>query len=151
MQNNRLVRIRHSLPIGIQKRGRQWRVSLFFRTIQGGGVMSPIKLPITAAECVQAIRSPVMPDPETEAECVAFIREAFASSDRRTAIDIQNVLADVCQCGYADRAAIWNEHHLNKPPTARGRPQNPQTHSQKFEEIKNPAMILTTFCYIRLT
>lgn len=55
------------------------------------------------------------------------------------------MLADVCQRGYAHRAAIWNEHHLNKPPTAHGRPQNPQIHSQKFEEIKKPAMSLTTF------
>jgi len=58
--------------------------------------MSPIKLPTTAAECVQAIRSPVMPDPETEAECVAFIREAFASSDRRTAIDEQRSTFRMC-------------------------------------------------------
>jgi hypothetical protein len=66
-------------------------------------------------------------------------------ADREFALDIKNVLAEVCQRGYAHRAAIWNEHHLNKPPTARGRPQNPQIHSQKFEEIKKPAMSLTTF------
>ena len=66
-------------------------------------------------------------------------------ADREFALDIKNVLAEVCQRGYANRAAIWNEHHLNKPPTARRWPQNPQIHSQKFEEIKKPAMSLTTF------
>jgi hypothetical protein len=38
-----------------------------------------------------------------------FVRLAIASSERLPASDIQNVLADVCQRGYADRAAIWNE------------------------------------------
>ena len=66
-------------------------------------------------------------------------------ADREFALDIKNVLAEVGQRGYAHCAAIWNQHHLNKPPTARGRPQNPQIHSQKFEEIKKPAMSLTTF------
>src|SRR4028118_215848 len=48
-------------------------------------------------------------DLATHNECIAFIRKAFASAFRRTAIDIQNVLADVCQRGYAHRAPIWNE------------------------------------------
>jgi len=71
-------------------------------------------------------------DPATQGECVAFVRLAIAEADRQTALDIKNVLTEVFQRG-ADRAAIWNEHHLNKPPTARGRLQNPQIHSQKFE------------------
>ena len=54
-----------------------------------------------------AVRSPVQLDPATHAECLEFIRAAIASNDRQTALDIKNVLADVCQRGYVDRAAIW--------------------------------------------
>ena len=96
-----------------------------------------------------ALPEQVTPSNRTSSESRCTIgdesRLAIASGDREFALDIKNVLAEVCQRGYADRAAIWNEHHLNKPPTARGKPQNPQIHSQKFEEIKKPAMSLTTF------
>jgi len=37
------------------------------------------------------------------------VRLAIAAADRLPAIDIQNVLTEVCQNGHADRAAIWNE------------------------------------------
>jgi len=46
-------------------------------------------------------------DPATHVECLEFIRAALASNDRQTAIDIKNVVAEVCQNGYADRVAIW--------------------------------------------
>ncbi|MEG4306837.1 hypothetical protein [Microcoleus sp. D3_18a_C4] len=59
------------------------------------------------AESVQVVRSPSQLDPETHTECLGFIRAAIASNDRQTALDIKNVLADVCQQGHADRAAIW--------------------------------------------
>jgi len=50
-----------------------------------------------------------------------FVRLAIASSERLPASDIQNVLADVCQRGYADRAAIWNELTPSEQlPTVRG-------------------------------
>ena len=55
----------------------------------------------------QQTRSPVQIDPATHAECLEFIRAAIASNDRQTALDIKNVLADVCQRGYVDRAGIW--------------------------------------------
>lgn len=60
-------------------------------------------------ETTQQARSPVatQTDPATHAECLEFVRAAIASNDRQTALDIKNVLADVCQNGYADRAAIW--------------------------------------------
>lgn len=56
-------------------------------------------------------RSPVatQTDPDTHAECLGFIRTAIASNDRQTALDIKNVLADVCQRGHADRSQIWAE------------------------------------------
>lgn len=59
------------------------------------------------AVSVLAVRSPAQLDPDTHAECLEFIRTAIASNDRQTALDIKNVLAEVCQNGYADRAAIW--------------------------------------------
>jgi hypothetical protein len=46
-------------------------------------------------------------DPAAHIECLEFIRAAIASNDRQTALDIKNVLVEVCQNGYADRAAVW--------------------------------------------
>jgi len=43
------------------------------------------------SESVPTIRSPATLDPESEAECVAFIRSAIASNDRQTALDIKGV------------------------------------------------------------
>ncbi|MEG3972279.1 hypothetical protein QUA00_32360 [Microcoleus sp. T2B6] len=54
-----------------------------------------------------AVRSPSQLDPDTHTECLEFIRTAIASNDRQTALDIKNVLAEVCASGYADRAQIW--------------------------------------------
>ncbi|MEG4335723.1 hypothetical protein QUB40_27880 [Microcoleus sp. AT9_A2] len=56
-----------------------------------------------------AVRSPAPPqlDPATHTECLGFVRSAIASNDRQTALDIKNVLAEVCASGYADRAQIW--------------------------------------------
>jgi len=48
-----------------------------------------------------------MLDAATPIECLEFIRVAIVSNDRTTALDIKNVLAEVCQNGHADRAAIW--------------------------------------------
>ncbi|MEG4520992.1 hypothetical protein [Microcoleus sp. AT9b-C5] len=54
-------------------------------------------------------RSPVatQTDPATHAECLEFVRAAIASNDRQTALDIKNVLAEVCENGHADRKKIW--------------------------------------------
>jgi|GEM_PF-912069 len=60
-----------------------------------------------AAECVQAIRSPSPIDPAAHNECLEFIRLAIAEADRQTAHDVAKILKDVCDPGYADRAAIW--------------------------------------------
>ena len=43
------------------------------------------------------------------AECLEFIRAAIAAAHRQTALDIKNVVAEVCQKGYADRTKIWAE------------------------------------------
>jgi len=48
-------------------------------------------------------------NPAAHIECLEFIRAAIASNDRQTALDIKNVLVEVCQNGYADRVAIWTE------------------------------------------
>jgi len=48
-------------------------------------------------------------DPAAHIECLEFIRAAIASNDRQTALDIKNVLAEVCDSGYADRTKIWAE------------------------------------------
>jgi hypothetical protein len=76
-----------------------------------------------------AVRSPAKLDPATHAECLGFIRSAIAENDRQTALDIKNVLAEVCASGYADRAAIWADltpieqqqfqELLGPPPLAR--------------------------------
>lgn len=58
-------------------------------------------------ETTQQSRSPVQLDPAAHDECLEFVRIAIASNDRQTVIDIKNVLAEVCNSGYADRAAIW--------------------------------------------
>jgi predicted P-loop ATPase len=60
-----------------------------------------------AAECVQAIRSPSPIDPALHNECLEFIRLAIAEADRQTAHHVAKILKDVCDPGYADRAAIW--------------------------------------------
>ena len=49
----------------------------------------------------------VQTDPATHLECLDFIRAAIVEADRQTAQDIKNVLAEVCNSGYADRAEIW--------------------------------------------
>lgn len=46
-------------------------------------------------------------DPAAHIECLEFIRVAIASNDRQTALDIKNVLAEVCNFGYTDRTKIW--------------------------------------------
>ena len=46
-------------------------------------------------------------DPLAHAECLQFIRAAIAQNDPQTARDVVSALADCCQRGHADRAAIW--------------------------------------------
>ena len=58
-------------------------------------------------ESNQQSRSSAQLDPATHLECLEFIRAAIASNDRETAQDIKNVLAEVCDSGYADRTKIW--------------------------------------------
>jgi hypothetical protein len=57
----------------------------------------------------QQSRSSAQLDPATHLECLEFIRAAIVEADRQTAIDIKNVVAEVCQNGYADRATIWRD------------------------------------------
>jgi hypothetical protein len=62
-------------------------------------------------------------------ECLEFIRLAIAEADRQTAHHVAKILKDVCDPGYADRAAIWAEltpieqqqfqELLGPPPLAR--------------------------------
>lgn len=67
-------------------------------------------------------------DPDTQSECVVFIFSAIATADRQIALDIKNVLAEVCDSGYTDRTAIWTElappliahHFARKIKDARG-------------------------------
>ena len=78
-----------------------------------------------------------MLDAATPIECLEFIRAAIVSNDRTTALDIKNVLAEVCQNGHADRATIWADlipieqqqfqELLGPPPLAReAGPENPR-------------------------
>ncbi len=60
-------------------------------------------------ESNQQSRSSAQLDPATHLECLEFIRAAIVEADRQTAQDIKNVLAEVCNSGYADRAAIWRD------------------------------------------
>lgn len=75
-------------------------------------------------ETTQQSRSPVQLDPAAHDECLEFVRIAIASNDRQTVIDIKNVLAEVCNSGYADRAAIWADLT--------------QTERQQFQELLLP-------------
>ena len=63
-------------------------------------------------------------DPATHADCLQYLRSAIASNDRTTALDIKNVLAEVCENGHADRDAIWAELS--------------QTEQQQFRELLAP-------------
>ncbi|MEG3859160.1 hypothetical protein [Microcoleus sp. herbarium12] len=85
--------------------------------------MSHLQIPKTDSRLILKIGlngGSISIDPATQGECVMFVRLAIATSDRLPASDIQNVLADVCQRGYADRAAIWNElTPSEQPPTVR--------------------------------
>ena len=63
-------------------------------------------------------------DSATHTECLEFVRSAIASNDRTTALDIKNVLAEVCENGHADRDAIWAELS--------------QTEQQQFRELLAP-------------
>ena len=76
-------------------------------------------------------------DPDTQSECVVFIFSAIATADRQIALDIKKVLAEVCNSGYTDRAAIWAaldpikrqqfQSLLAPPPIARdASPENPR-------------------------
>lgn len=75
-------------------------------------------------ETTQQSRSPVQLDPAAHDECLEFVRIAIASNDRQTVSDIKNVLAEVCNSGYADRAAIWADLT--------------QTERQQFQELLLP-------------
>jgi len=46
-------------------------------------------------------------DPQSHAECLAFIRAAIASNDPQTALDVASVVKEVYERGHASRAAIW--------------------------------------------
>lgn len=89
------------------------------------------------------IRSPSRLDPATHADCLELIRAAIASNHRQTALDIKNVLAEVCASGYADRAQIWADltpteqqqfqELLGPPPIARdASPENPRGDRLQF-------------------
>jgi hypothetical protein len=79
----------------------------------------------------QQARSPVQLDPAAHDECLEFIRVALASNDRTTALDIKNVLAEVCQNGHADRAAIWADLT--------------ETEQQQFQELLGPPPLARDF------
>ena len=72
-----------------------------------------------------------MLDAATPIECLEFIRAAIASNDRQTALDIKNVLAEVCQKGYADRAAIWSDLT--------------ETEKQQFQKLLGPPPLVREF------
>jgi hypothetical protein len=52
-------------------------------------------------------QSPAQLDLATHAECLEFIRAAITENCPETARDIKNVVAEVCENGYADRAKVW--------------------------------------------
>jgi len=80
---------------------------------------------------IAVTRSPAQTqtDPATHAECLQFIRTAISIADREFAHHIKKVLAEVCENGRADRAAIWADltpieqqqfqELLGPPPLAR--------------------------------
>jgi hypothetical protein len=72
-----------------------------------------------------------MLDAATPIECLEFIRAAIASNDRQTALDIKNVLAEVCQKGYADRTAIWSDLT--------------ETEKQQFQKLLGPPPLVREF------
>ncbi|MEG4589360.1 DUF3854 domain-containing protein [Microcoleus sp. MOSTC5] len=72
-------------------------------------------------------------DPVIHAECLEFFRLAIASNDRQTALDIKNVLAEVCKNGYADRAAIWSDLT--------------ETQQQQFQTLLEPPPIAREFAH----
>jgi len=84
-----------------------------------------------AAECVQAIRSPSPIDPALHNECLEFIRLAIAEADRQTAHHVAKILKDVCDPGYADRAAIWADLTLIE--------------QQQFQELLGPSPLAREF------
>lgn len=67
---------------------------------------------------LESTRSPAPAlDPASHAGCLEFIRAAIVEADRQTALDIKNVVAEVCECGYADRAAIWQSLSADEQAT----------------------------------
>ena len=79
----------------------------------------------------QQARSRVQTDPATNLECLNFIRAAIVEADRQTAQDIKNVLAEVCNSGYADRAPIWAALS--------------ETEQQQFQELLAPPPVARDF------
>jgi hypothetical protein len=59
-------------------------------------------------EVAEVTRSPSLIE-ATRADCVGLIRSAITEADRTTARQIAAVVKEVCENGYADRAAIWND------------------------------------------
>jgi hypothetical protein len=79
----------------------------------------------------QQAESRVQTDPATHEECLNFIRAAIVEADRQTAQDIKNVLAEVCNSGYADRAPIWVALS--------------ETEQQQFQELLVPPPVARDF------
>ncbi|MEG4006279.1 hypothetical protein QUA41_11135 [Microcoleus sp. Pol11C1] len=106
--------------------------------------MSHLQIPKTDSRLILKIGldgGSISIDQATQGECFAFVRLAIAAVDRLPAIDLQNVLADVCQPGYAHRAAIWNEltpspaNHIPRADGLRIRKFTPKNLSYSHENI----------------
>jgi hypothetical protein len=82
-------------------------------------------------ETTQQSRSPVQLDPAAHNECLEFVRIAIASNARQTAHEVAAVLKEVCQNGYADRAAIWRDLS--------------ETEQRQFKELLAPPPITREF------
>lgn len=67
----------------------------------------------------------------THNECLGFILAPIAIADRTTAHHVAGILKEVCQGGYADRAAVWR----NLTPSE----QN------QYRELLSPPPILQDF------
>lgn len=75
--------------------------------------------------------APPEPDAELVNEIVAKVQEAIAKNDHEFAQLIAAILKDVCQCGHADRAAIWAALT--------------QTEQQQFRELLAPPPLARDF------
>jgi hypothetical protein len=65
--------------------------------------------PVTVGDTGDSVENLEAPEPDAELvnEIVTKVQEAIAKNDHEFAQLIAAILKDVCQCGHADRAAIW--------------------------------------------